>query len=105
VAAAVLPGRAGPPALLSGCRGLHWLQCATGSAWVLGVWAAQATGTGSPPAEPAAWLTEVCEPPLRAASPRPGPAAPGRPLKGGFKAWDSNFRKSCYTILSRLPSR
>ena len=43
----------------------------------------------------------------RAASPRSGPAAPGRPLKGGFKACDSNFCNPAarsfrsYSVLSR----
>jgi len=79
----------------------------TGRAWVLGVWAAPATGTGSPPAEPAAWLTEVCEhwAQSRVEPPRRDPGPPRRADRWRAVSKPAIRISANPAILSRLLSR
>ena len=92
VAAAVLPGRAGP--LLSGC-GCQCTDCSVQLAVPEFLESEQrrplALAARRRSLRPGSLrsASRLFEPPRR--DPGPG-AAPGRPLKGGFKAWDSNFR-------------
>jgi len=98
------------PAARPGCRGhwqpeCHWQGLSSRSLSSAGHWHWQPVGGACGLAHRG--LRGAQSQSSRAASPRSGPAAPGRPLKGGFKACDSNFCNPAarsfrsYSVLSR----